>query len=114
MQNKKEFVILAVPVFALLVWAAFDLAGGGASWQCSEVACGSVITAEEWVNSNCYVLPDGSGQVVCTVNINNTNQLVPLSMIDTSTLNQCLDPVCVREVRVRKVNYTIGNLTGGA
>ncbi len=111
--HKKEFFILAVPVAALLVWAVYDITSDWGDWQCSQVGCGRVITAQEWVDRNCYPLPQNKEQVVCTVTINNTNQLVPLSMIETSTLNQCIDPVCLQEVWVRKANYSIGNLTGG-
>jgi hypothetical protein len=113
MQSKKEFAILAIPIVALLVWAVVGLTQDRGSWQCSQVGCGRLITAQEWVDMNCYQLPQDNSQVVCTVNLNGTNQLVPLTMIDMSNLNQCLDPVCVQEVKVRKANYTITNLTGG-
>ena len=113
MQAKKGFIILAIPVAVILVWAVYDIANDRGDWQCAQLGCGRVITAKEWVDINCYPLPQDKEQVVCTVNINNTNQLVPLSMIDTSTLSQCVDPVCVQEVKVRKANYSIGNLTEG-
>ncbi len=110
--NTKRW-LLTLLVLALLVWAVFDVINYTRSdWQCSTVACGRVITAEEWINQNCYASPSNINEIVCTVNINNTKQLVPLSMIDTTTLAQCLEPVCVQEVRVRNVNYTITNITG--
>lgn len=113
---KKEFLILAVPIMALLVWAAVDFNTARGGWQCAQVACGKTITAEEWVNQNCYPLPQNNNEIVCTVTINNTAQLVPLRTIDTNSLNRCLDPVCVQEVRVRNANYSINTniTTGGA
>ncbi|MEM4244755.1 MAG: hypothetical protein QW404_00220 [Candidatus Nanoarchaeia archaeon] len=111
MNTKRWFLTLIV--LALLVWAVFDITNYlKADWQCSTVTCGKVVTAEEWINQNCYTSPTDSNQIVCTVNINNTKQLVPLNMIDTTTLTQCIEPVCVQEVMVRNVNYTITNVTG--
>lgn len=114
---KKEFLILAVPIMALIVWAIADFSTTRGTWQCAQVVCGKTVTADEWINQNCYPLPQNQNEIVCTVNIDNSTQLVPLRMIDTNSLNRCIDPICVQEVRVRNTNHSVSNVTvttGGA
>lgn len=76
-------------------------------WACSQYVCDKAITAQEWVDKNCYVLPDGSEQIVCRVIIDDKEQLVPLNMINTQALNQCIEARCVQEVRVRPADYKV-------
>lgn len=74
-------------------------------WVCAQYACDKVITAQEWIDNNCYTLPDGSNKIVCKVIIDEKEQLVPLEMINTQNLNQCAEARCVKEVKVRTVDY---------
>ncbi|MDP2908247.1 MAG: hypothetical protein Q8N77_00400 [Nanoarchaeota archaeon] len=76
-------------------------------WVCSQYACDKMITAQEWIDKNCYALQDGSNQAICKMVINDKEQLVPLNKINTQTLNQCIEVRCIQEVKSRPVNYTV-------
>ena len=76
-------------------------------WACSQYTCDKAITAQEWIDKNCYTLPDGSNKVVCKVIIEDKEQLVPLDMINQQTLNQCVEARCIQEARVRPVDYKV-------
>ncbi len=107
----KSLVIAFVLIACLVLFNVLNYTGfvvkEEEQWGCSQYACDKVVTAEEWVGNNCYVLPDGSNQVICKVVIDNKEQMVPLSMINTQALNQCAEARCVQEVRVRTVDYKV-------
>ncbi len=107
----KALVIAFVLIAGLIVFSFLNYTGfvvkEDEQWVCSQYACDKVITAEEWVNNNCYTLPDGSNQVVCKVIIDDKEQLVPLDKINQQALNQCAEARCVQEVKVRSVDYKV-------
>ncbi len=109
----KSITTALVVAFALIgVLIAFNLMGYTGmvikeDWACSQYACDKMITAQEWINTNCYTLPDGSNQAVCKVVIDNKEQLVPLSQINQQALNQCVEVRCVQEARVRPADYKV-------
>lgn len=107
----KALVIAFVLIAGLIVFSFLNYTGfavkGDEQWACAQYACDKAITAQEWVDKNCYKLPDGDSQVVCKVIIDNKEQLVPLNKIDTQSLNQCVEARCVQEVRVRPVDYKV-------
>lgn len=105
----KPLVIAFVMIGILLVFNTLSYTGMivKEDWACSQYACDKAITAEEWINTNCYIMPDGSNQAVCKVIIDNKEQLVPLNMIDTQALNQCVEARCVQEARVRPADYKV-------
>lgn len=100
------FVLIGILIaFNLLSYTG--MVTGGDKWVCSQYACDKAITAQEWVDKNCYTLPDGGNKVVCKVIIDDKEQLVPLDKIDTQALNQCVEARCVQEVKVRSVDYKV-------
>ncbi|MDP2907978.1 MAG: hypothetical protein Q8O03_08640 [Nanoarchaeota archaeon] len=105
----KALVVAFVLIGVLIAFNLLSYTGMVTSdkWACSQYACDKTITAQEWVNNNCYTLPDGSNQVVCKVIIENKEQLVPLDKIDTQALNQCIEARCVQEAKVRSVDYKV-------
>lgn len=106
----KALVIAFVLIGVLIAFNLLSYTGMVAKdeqWVCSQYVCDKAITAQEWVNNNCYTLPDGSNKVVCKVMIENKEQLVPLDKIDTQALNQCIEARCVQEAKVRSVDYKV-------
>jgi len=83
-------------------------------WACSQYACDKAITAQDWINSNCYIMPNTDNQAVCKVVVDGKEQLVPLSAINQQALNQCVEARCVQEARVRTVDYKVDLTTGKA
>lgn len=106
----KALVIAFVLIAGLILFNILSYTGIVAKdeqWACAQYACDKAITAQEWVDKNCYTLPDGSNQAACKVMVDNKEQLVPLSKIDTQALNQCVEARCVQEARVRPVDYKV-------
>lgn len=111
MEINKALVIAFVLIAGLIAFSFLSYTGfvvkEDEQWACSQYACDKTITAEEWINSNCYTLPDGSSQIVCKVIIDDKEQLVPLNKINQQALNQCVEARCVQEVKVRTVDYKV-------
>lgn len=107
----KALVISFVLIVGLIIFNFLDYTGmvvnEDEKWACSQYVCDKAITAEEWVGKNCYALPDGSNKVVCKVIIDDKEQLVPLEMINTQALNQCVEARCVQEANVRTADYKV-------
>lgn len=102
------FVLIGMLIlFNILSYTGMVTLGEEEQWACSQYVCDKVITAEEWINDNCYTMPDGSNQVVCKVIIEDKEQLVPLDMINQETLNKCIEARCVQEARVRPADYKV-------
>lgn len=81
-----------------------ELAEESGAWQCNVVNCTRFMTPQEWVDQNCFL---SQNETVCKINYQGTNTLLPLNQIDLKNLNQCLNYVCIQEVKVRSVNYPI-------
>lgn len=110
MEINKALVIAFVLIACLIVFSFLNYSGFAVKddqWVCSQYACDKAITAQDWINSNCYIMPNTDNQVVCKVVIDGTEQLVPLSLINQEALNQCVEARCVQEVRVRNVDYKV-------
>lgn len=105
----KSILILYTLVILILTFNIFYYIKyiNSEKWQCSQITCTKIKTAQEWVNENCGKVDN---KIMCNVVINNTKQLVPLEVIDPQSLNQCLEVSCVQEAKVRFVNYTL-NIT---
>jgi len=112
----KALVISFVLIAGLVIFNFLDYTGmvvkDEEEWVCSQYACDKAITAEEWVNKNCYVLPNTDNEIVCKVVLNDKEQLVPLNSINQQSLNQCVEARCVQEARVRAVDYKVDLKTG--
>lgn len=109
--TNKALVISFVLIAGLMVFSFLNYTGfvvkEEEQWVCSQYACDKAITAQDWVNNNCYIMPDTDNDVVCKVVIDDKEQLVPLSSINQEALNQCVEARCVQEVKVRAVDYKV-------
>ncbi|MCG2717693.1 MAG: hypothetical protein L6408_02510 [Nanoarchaeota archaeon] len=105
----KTVVITFVLIGCLLVFNVLSYTGmvTKEDWACSQYVCDKQITAQDWINENCYTLPDGSNKVMCKVIIEDKEQLISLEMIDQQALNQCVEVRCVQEARVRPADYNV-------
>jgi hypothetical protein len=114
--TNKALIISFVLIAGLVIFSFLDYTGmvvkDEEGWACSQYACDKAITAQDWINSNCYIMPNTNNEVVCKVVVDNKEQLVPLSSINQQALNQCVEARCVQEARVRTVNYTVDLTTG--
>lgn len=97
------YVLLAV-IIGYLLFTRFA-EDGNQSWACNDLGCSSFMTPDEWVNQFCRL--DADNNVVCTVDVNGQQALVPLSQLDLSQLQVCKEYVCVQEIKVRAANYSI-------
>ncbi|MBN1386794.1 hypothetical protein JW968_07555 [Candidatus Woesearchaeota archaeon] len=117
MEKRNEWIdwLNTIAIVGILIWLAVltftrpALPDQG-EWKCGNLVCEDGITAEQWINENCF---QQEQQVVCGVMMNGQNTLVPLEQIDTAKLGQCFVARCLQDINVRTVNYTIDlrNLT---
>jgi len=105
----KTFAIIFTLIGMLILFNILNYTGMVTKddWACSQYTCDKAITAQEWIEKNCYTLPDGSNKVVCKVIIEEKEQIVPLDMINQQTLNQCVEARCIQEAKVRSVDYKV-------
>ncbi|MDP2909359.1 MAG: hypothetical protein Q8N77_06155 [Nanoarchaeota archaeon] len=110
LEISKALVIAFVLIAGLIAFNFLSYTGfvvKDEEWVCSQYACDKMITAEEWIKTNCYTLPDGSNQQLCKVIIDGKEQLVPLDKINQQALNQCTEVRCVQEVKARPADYKV-------
>jgi len=108
-QVNKTIIVAFTLIGCLLVFNVLNYTGMVTKddWACSQYVCEKQITAQDWIQKNCYTLEDGSNKVMCKVIIDNKEQLIPLEMINQETLNQCVEVRCVQEARVRPADYKV-------
>jgi hypothetical protein len=74
---------------------------GEPEWQCFAQECTRYITGQEWVNQNCQL--NETGQFNCAVMINSQPYIVPLSLINVSSVKSCAETTCTLEILTRPV-----------
>jgi len=101
-----SLVALTLSLITIIYMSTLPLEG---EWRCSQIVCSRFMTQDEWVKNFCF-LNESAGEMYCNVLINNVPYTVPLSMLNLSSITQCSEYKCIEEVRVRKANYTIGEI----
>ncbi len=102
-----HLLLIYLLLIAMIGWSLYQQLGIKEEWICSNAVCSKVQTPEEWIKQNCFLV---EGKQQCKVNLQGTDQLIPIEKIDTSKINICLEANCIQEARVRSANYTL-NIT---
>lgn len=107
--------VLAVVLLLLNTVGVFDNVWGSStderhlSWECARTACSAFMSEGELIDQACT---QRNGTYICNVNINGQQRVVPLPELNLTNLNFCKKYVCVKEVQMRDVNYTVNVTTG--
>lgn len=78
------------------------------NWECAQTDCSRFMTQEEIAANIC--VEDDNGEMICRVNVDGQDVLIPLDQLSLTDLSFCAEYVCIKEIRIKDVNYPI-NLT---
>ena len=99
------YVMLAVVVIFLAVQQFTTTSVETGNWECAQTACSRLMTEQEIAASVCA--ENDAGEMICSVNVDGEETLVPLNQLNLTGLNFCAEYVCVKEAKVRDVNYPV-------
>ena len=104
MEIESEKLVGGIAVLALIIsiisfFASFATRG---EWACVRSECVRWVEGEEWVKHFCYQ-NETSKEMFCNVILNDQPLIVPLSMINISSVRSCAETRCVQEVLTRRV-----------
>lgn len=109
---KSHFTILYILLVAAVVLTGLQFAAVSQdssddfSWECIQTSCADYMSEGEIVDSVCSQY---NGTYVCDVNVDGESRQVPLAQLNLSSLRFCDEYTCVKEARVRSVNYTLND-----
>lgn len=114
--HHKHFLVLYVLIAILGIWVFLVSAvqpgvTNDGQWVCAQTACAqSEPAGQAWAQENCGTITDNqTGQTVqaCRVTIDGQEQVVRQDALNLSAIRNCLEYVCVQEVKVREANYSV-------
>lgn len=99
------YVLLAATIIFLVAQQFTTTSMETGNWECAQTACSRLMTEQEIAASVCAENDDG--EMICSVNIDGEETLVPLNQLNLTGLSFCAEYVCVKEAKVRDVSYPV-------
>ena len=105
-QQKQQAVECKVPADLKVTYdkPLSDEALKGSYWACNGLVCNRYMTAQEWVNKNCFLQDN---QAICRIRTQQGDFSYPLSAINLTAVRDCAEYLCLQEVLVRNASYMI-------
>ena len=108
---KSHFTILYVLLVAAVIltglqFAAVQQDASEGSWECIQTACAGYMSEGEIIDNICR---QTNGTYMCSVNVDGQVGQVPLERLNLSSVRFCNEYTCVKEAKVRNVNYTLND-----
>ena len=109
--SKRHFMILYVLLAIALVLTTIQFLSleqdtSEASWECIQTACAGYMSEGEIIDNICR---QTNGTYMCSVNVDVQVGQVPLERLNLSSVRFCNEYTCVKEAKVRNVNYTLND-----
>ena len=99
------YVLLAAVIIILAVQQFTTTPIEQGKWECAQTACARTMTEQEIAASVCA--ENEAGEMICSVNVDGEEALVPLNQLNLTGLSFCAEYVCIKEVKSRDVNYAV-------
>lgn len=102
MEKYKGLIIvtLIIAIIGLVLGGISMIKSKGGEWVCVAEKCEKTVTGDEWVEQNCH--PE-EGDMVCEFQYQGQNFKVPLSGVNSSSMESCSEYSCDSEVYIRRL-----------